>query len=987
MPFVLVLLAVVLQSFSLVAYAGDGDVDSLVVRYRGAVEAADPRALPAERAQRVVAALPAGFAVTGRTRGGAFVLQLDRPLSVDAARMALNQLRADPDLLYADVVKDEANARPRALKRASAGPPVEGLIVKYRAAKAGSTADAALADERLARIAALAGQPVAQHRKLAVGASVVRFMKPVTPDEADAMAALLEADPAVLYAHADRRLYPTMTPNDSLYPLQWSYMSPATEPGGVNLPAAWDLTTGSTAINIAVIDTGIVAHPELAGRTAGGYDFISNTFISSDGDERDPNPADPGDWTYPTECGVGWPGSSSTWHGTHVAGTIAAASNNGSGVAGVNWVSKVVPLRALGTCGGFISDITDAIVWAVNGPVPFLPVNPFPARVINLSLGGSSPCDSALQDAIDTANEAGAVVVVAAGNENDSAATSEPANCNGVITVAATQRQGYRAEYSNFGAAVDIAAPGGGSAFPSGIPAGVLSTLNTGTTLPGSPTYASYEGTSMATPHVAGIASLMLSVNPTLTPSQVLAKLQGTARTFRTGAPACAPAPPAANPASWFTCTCTTALCGAGIVDAFGAVQAALGSIPTVPGNVSVFSNPYGPLLVQGATVVGSTISNLQPNAVIQLGSVAGNGATYTELDFHGFNLGAGNTLTIRSGAAGQTVRVVNVDFAPSVIAGSLQIQGGNGAPAPVLYLKDPNGFTLASGASIVAPSGMTVDALGSMALSGARILNQGLIDGGSKLQLAAARINGGGAFKGNAVTLATFGSANNPVNGARFLANSLQVHPSSGNAVALTLNGYGSVPQVFNVMINGNGTASMPSSWPAGAAALANAAPVLQGATRVPGAPDPAFGGGSLIVQATGTLSLVGGSSNDFAFPGSIVLKAGTTLDTNGVAIDNGWTTSGQSFQGVFLEAPTILSSGATMPILTNNFNWINFSTLPGSRVQAFQLVRASDGSAGFVNANAVAPHLNTYSTLIEAAAAGQCYVCLINSAPINVQ
>ncbi len=174
---------------------------------------------------------------------------------------------------------------------------------------------------------------------------------------------------------------------------------------------------------------------------------------------------------------------------------------------------------------------------------------------------------------------------------------------------------------------------------------------------------------------------------------------------------------------------------------------------------------------------------------------------------------------------------------------------------------------------------------------------------------MLASRINGGGQFKGNAITIRTFGSANNPVNGAYFLQNGLQLFPSSGNAIALTLNGYGSTPQVFNLFANGDATVWMPSAWPAGYNVPANNAVVPPGGSRPAGTPQPAYGGGSMILQATGSMTLVNGGTNDFVFPGAIVLKALGYLNVNAVQVNQGWTSLGQAFQGIFFESPTIVS------------------------------------------------------------------------------
>jgi serine protease len=349
-------------------------------------------------------------------------------------------------------------------------------------------------------------------------------------------------------------MVPLATPNDPMYSQQWDFFEAT---GGLRLPAAWDKSTGS-GINVAVIDTGYRPHADLSGQILPGYDFIANTTIANDGNGRDSDASDPGDWTPAGSCSAGVPASdeSSSWHGTHVAGTIAAKTNNGVGVAGVAYGAKIVPARVLGRCGGYTSDIADAIVWTSGGSVTGVPANANKARVLNLSLGGSGACDATTQNAINSARSRGAVVVVAAGNSNVNASNASPANCAGVIAVAATGRSGGKASYSNYGTVVDVAAPGGDYG------AGILSTLNSGTSTPASDSYASYMGTSMATPHVAGVAALMLSANPNLTPDEVEARLKSTARAF-----------PAACPG-----------CGAGIVDAEAAVNAALPSTaPTAP--------------------------------------------------------------------------------------------------------------------------------------------------------------------------------------------------------------------------------------------------------------------------------------------------------------------------------------------------------------------------------------------------------------------
>ncbi len=403
-------------------------------------------------------------------------------------------------------------------------------------------------------------------------------------------------------------------------------------------------------------------------------------------------------------------------------------------------------------------------------------------------------------------------------------------------------------------------------------------------------------------------------------------------------------------------------------------------------GVATVVVNPFGPVTVQGATLNGNIISNFQTAAVIQLGATPGNGTLFTQIDFQGLNLDAGTTLTIRSGAAGQRVLIKNVSGVASNISGQLLAQGGGGAPPPYLYVQNSAGFVVAVAGVVNGPAGVTMDALGASWTTGKTITNAGTVDGGSELRMYGANLKGGGALKGNAMTFATFGSANNPVNGAFFLSNGLQLYPSTGNAVTLTLAAYGTAPQVLNMLVHGNATVWMPSAWPVGTTLPVNNAVVPPGGTRPAGQPDPAYGGGSMIVQATGNLQLASGPTNDFVFPGGVVFKAGGAIDLAGVVVNQGWNTSGKQFQGVYFEAPVIGSSVGNVQVYSNNLNWVNFSTFPGAPVRAFTLVRNPNSSASFAAADTTAPHLNTYSVLIDAAANGQCWTCLVNTQPVNM-
>ena len=406
----------------------------------------------------------------------------------------------------------------------------------------------------------------------------------------------------------------------------------------------------------------------------------------------------------------------------------------------------------------------------------------------------------------------------------------------------------------------------------------------------------------------------------------------------------------------------------------------------TGSGVATIVANPYGTVVVSGVTLNGNMLSGFTSNAVIELGSTPGTPGSFAQIDFQGLVIASGRTITLRSGAAGQTVLLRNVPAALVQINGTLRAQVNGANPPPQLRVVGANGITVTSNGLVEAPSGLELSALGATPTTGQLVQNAGTIDGGPALVVTGSGIRGGGAFKGNAIHLGTFGNANNPVNGNDFLANGLQLYPSSGNTVALTLNAYGSVPQVLNLKINGNGTAWMPSSWPQGSTLPPNNPPLAPNGVRPPGTPAPSFGGGSMILQATGGLTLVDGGTHDFAFPGAIVLKAGGALDLAGVLVNQGWTGAGQQFQGIFLESPQIVSPAGNIRLYTNFPNWVNFSTLPQAPVRAFTLMAQPDGSESFVPADASVPHQNTFSVIQGIAAAGGCWLCAVNTQPIDV-
>jgi serine protease len=455
------------------------------------------------------------------------------------------------------------------------GPSTSRLIVKFRApdvhfdrpdAEPGIRRAAAMTERRLA---AQAGRGLSFVREMSGGAQVYALDETVDTATAAEIAARLSALPDVEYAIPSYRRFPSFVPNDSLLGSQWALEDPIFA-YGVDAFNAWDIQQGSASLFIAVLDTGVrFDHPDLAGRLTPGYDMIDDVPTANDGNGRDPNASDPGDWITVSENASGpykdclKPGQSSdsSWHGTHVAGIIGAAGNNAIGVSGLNLVSKIVPVRVLGKCGGFDDDIVDGMRWAGGLPVPGVPANPNPARIINLSLGGSQDplnpgCPALYADAIaELRQRVGAIVVVAAGNDNRNASNDVPANCSGAVTVAANTRSGSKANYSNFGSLVDITAPGGVSGDA------ILSTLNAGSTTPvaysSSGHYEAYCGTSMATPYAAAVMSLIWSHAPWLSAESVINIMRNTATPFPSGS------------------SCSVSSCGPGIANAYQALLAA----------------------------------------------------------------------------------------------------------------------------------------------------------------------------------------------------------------------------------------------------------------------------------------------------------------------------------------------------------------------------------------------------------------------------
>ena len=401
--------------------------------------------------------------------------------------------------------------------------------------------------------------------------SVLSLAEPVELQEAELLAAELIGSGLVADAEPDGWRYAASPPDDTFFPDQWALGEVTANNIGIGVETAWDITRELPGVTVAVLDSGVVAHPDLIDQLTGGYDFVSSLWMANDGDGKDADPSDPGD-----PCD----GKPSTWHGLHTAGIAGATADNAIGIAGIGRQATIQPVRVLGVCGGRTSDLASGIRWAAGLAVPGVPTNPTPARVINLSLGGVSHCSSAEQSAIDAAVDKGAVIVAAAGNRNRDILDEPyaPANCDQVITVAATTKTGARAAYSNYGSLIDISAPGGGPS-PDASERRIISLSNAGLDAPdlsaGGHTYSYKQGTSMAAAAVSGVVALMLAANSALDWAEVIELLQASATPF-----------PVAPEGPNRTCSSdldATFYCGAGIVDAGAAVLAAEQRV-TVPG-------------------------------------------------------------------------------------------------------------------------------------------------------------------------------------------------------------------------------------------------------------------------------------------------------------------------------------------------------------------------------------------------------------------
>jgi len=560
--------------------------------------------------------------------------------------------------------------------------PTGRLIVKFRTA----APNAAAASERISKLAVRAGLPMTASREIAPQIHVIELLVVPALDTEAALLARLRTDSGVEFAERDGRRFPQLViPTDTDFANQW-YLQPPVSPmlSAIDAQTGWSTTEGSSGVVIAQLDTGVrFDHPDLlraqaGGRLLPGYDFISADPGSSpltyntanDGDGWDPDPSDPGDFIstadtsnpYFVQAGC-TTASSSSWHGTRTAGIMAALTNNGMGIAGITWNTWILPVRVLGKCGGYDSDIVAGMQWAAGIHVAGVPDNPYPAQILNMSLGGQEACPAVYSSVIPTLLAKGVLIVASAGNEGGP--VDAPANCPGVAAIAGLREAGDKVGYSSLGLEIALSAPAGNCGQNSG---GLClyeleTTINLGAT---SPTGSGYTdegnpnlGTSFSAPLTAGTAALMLAIDGNLVGAQLIARLKEGATAFP---PTTVDLPPTSQPpqcgmpiqfgdTTWeVECLCTTTVCGAGMLN--------------VPGALAAAARPIAGVIVPASVTTGTMVTlNASPSTAAcghsvksYAWAVTSGTATLTS------NSGAQTSLTAPPAASPVTVQLTVTD-------------------------------------------------------------------------------------------------------------------------------------------------------------------------------------------------------------------------------------------------------------------------------------------------------------------------------------
>lgn len=569
---------------------------------------------------------------------------------------------------------------------------VTRLVVQFRNSP-GAPAEAALRVGRVAKANPSSSRPTA------MGGAVIILEKPVSTAESRELALRMrQADPNIRSVEPDvrvrvRQATSAALPADTYASQQWSNRDPSFLIGGARLFDAWSLA-GATRIPVAVLDTGSLPHADLTANEIAGYDFIVDDTTAADGEPgRDSNPSDPGDYCAAI-------GSPSTWHGTKVASQIAAIANNNSGIAGGAANNATVQhVRVLGQCGGWLSDVADAVIWAAGGTVAGVPANATPARVINLSLSSTpgAACPGYMQTAINEAVSRNAVVVAAAGNEGVGD-VGTPGNCDNVITVAAHTASGDLANYSNHSSRVTLSAPGGGGCITTVghacSPFATVALGNAGAITPGAPVdNAAFNGTSAAAPHASAAAALLLTNMPSLTPAQVRAVLAQGARP---------------HPAGTY-CAANAGQCGAGMLDAYSAIERASTVQLTFDGSryVRPASNAALRVTASGGVAPYAYIWTQLSGAAVALSATASQ-ANFTAPVSRNGDLVFRATVTDAMGHSSYTDLTVTVNSLP-VLTLSSQIQLSAGAALSLpLTATDADGDAV-DYVLVGAPEGMEV--------------------------------------------------------------------------------------------------------------------------------------------------------------------------------------------------------------------------------------------------------------------------------------